>query len=77
MMFDAQRIVSAAGESCVKVYDKADGRHWDCGVGVDIGAATGAGVEDQITKSIVERVRVKDGYLIEGRRDGGVGIWTC
>lgn len=28
MMFDARRIVSAAGEDVVKVYDKTDGRHW-------------------------------------------------
>jgi division protein 1 len=27
--------------------------------------------------SVVERVRVKDGFLVEGRRDGMVGIWSC
>lgn len=62
-MFDPRRIVAAAGESVAKVYDKTDGRHWDCG--------------DEDGKSSVERVRVKDGYLTEGRRDGVVGIWTC
>lgn len=71
MMFDSRRIVSAAGEDVVKVYDKADARHWDCGAG-----PTGAG-EAGKTASIVERVRIKDGYLTEGRRDGVVGIWTC
>lgn len=65
MMFDARRIVSAVGEGVAKVYDKMDGRHWDCGN------------EDGKSSSSVERVRVKDGYLTEGRKDGVVGIWTC
>ena len=70
MMFDNRRIVSAAGEDVAKVYDKTDGRHWDCGSGVNA-------EEESWTPAIVERVRVKDGYLTEGRRDGIVGIWTC
>lgn len=70
MMFDTRRIVSAAGEDVVKVYDKTDGRHWDCGAGV---TAAGEGK----TPAVVERVRIKDGYLIEGRKDGNVGVWTC
>ena len=65
MMFDARRIASAAGESVVKVYDKTDGHHWDCGV------------DSESASSTVERVRVKDGYLVEGRKDGTVGVWTC
>ena len=70
MMFDARRIVAAAGENVAKVYDKTDGRHWDCGAGV---GADGEGM----SPSTVEKVRVKDGFLTEGRRDGIVGIWTC
>ncbi|KAK0354276.1 Mitochondrial fission protein [Friedmanniomyces endolithicus] len=70
MQFDARRIVAAAGENIVKVYDKADGRQWDCGAGV-------AAVESETRASIVERVRIKDGYLLEGRRDGIVGVWSC
>jgi division protein 1 len=70
MMFDNRRIVSAAGEDVAKVYDKMDGRHWDCGSGV-------LAAEENRTPAIVERVRIKDGYLTEGRRDGIVGIWTC
>jgi division protein 1 len=69
MMFDNRRIVSAAGENVAKVYDKTDGRHWDCG--------SGTAAEATKIPAIVERVRVKDGYLTEGRRDGIVGIWTC
>jgi division protein 1 len=74
MMFDSRHIVCAAGEDVVKVYDKADGRHWDCGTG----AITS--VEDRMAgakPSVVERVRLKDGYLTEGRRDGEIGVWTC
>ena len=70
MMFDSRRIVSAAGEDVVKVYDKTDGRHWDCGSGV-------TAEEEGRIPSIVERVRIKDGYLTEGRRNGVVRIWTC
>ncbi|KAI9741450.1 MAG: Mitochondrial fission protein [Claussenomyces sp. TS43310] len=70
MMFDDRRIVSAAGEDVVKIFDKADGRQWDCGAGI-------TAEEDGRTPAIVERVRIKDGYLTEGRRDGIVGIWTC
>ncbi|KAF2432647.1 WD repeat-containing protein [Tothia fuscella] len=71
MMFDTRRIVAAAGENITKIYDKTDGRHWNCGAGVseDEGVSNGA--------SVVERVRIKDGYLVEGRRDGVVGIWSC
>ena len=65
MMFDSRRIVAAAGERVAKIYDKTDGRHWDCGN------------EEEEGSSGVERVRVKDGYLTEGRKDGVVGIWTC
>jgi division protein 1 len=71
MMFDPRRIVSAAGESVVKVYDKTDGRHWSCGPGV------GADEDDNTSHSIIERVRIKDGYLVEGRKDGTVGVWSC
>ena len=70
MMFDTRRIVAAAGEDVAKVYDKTDGRHWDCGAGV-------TAEEEGKHPAIVERVRVKDGYLTEGRKDGIVGIWTC
>ncbi|RFU32089.1 hypothetical protein B7463_g4276, partial [Scytalidium lignicola] len=70
MMFDSRRIVAAAGENVAKVYDKTDGRHWDCGAGV---LAEPQGKQP----ALVERVRIKDGYLTEGRTDGIVGIWTC
>jgi mitochondrial division protein 1 len=70
MMFDSRHIVCAAGEDVVKVYDKTDGRHWDCGAGT-------TAEDDGTTPAQVERVRIKDGYLIEGRKDGMIGAWTC
>lgn len=71
MMFDSRRIVSAAGENIVKVYDKIEGRHWDCGPG-----ATETS-EEASPSAVIEQVRIKDGYMTEGRKDGMVGVWTC
>lgn len=72
MMFDSRRIATAAGENVVKIYDKTEGRHWDCGAG-----ATASEGEGEGTPSVVEKVRIKDGYMVEGRKDGIVGVWTC
>lgn len=74
MHFDTRHIVSAAGEDVVKVYDKTEGRHWDCGVGATFSVEDG--MEGKIT-SIVEKVKVRDGYLVEGRRNGELGCWVC
>lgn len=71
MMFDARRIIAAAGEDVVKVYDKTEGRHWDCGAGALLAEGSDA------KAAVVEKVRIKDGYLVEGRRDGVVGVWSC
>ncbi|POS83133.1 hypothetical protein EPUL_004428, partial [Erysiphe pulchra] len=65
MMFDKKSIVAAAGEDVVKVYDKIEGRHWNCGAGVNTG-------EDGKMAAIVERVGIIDGYITEGRSDGAV-----
>jgi mitochondrial division protein 1 len=73
MMFDARRIVAAAGEPNAKVYDKTDGRHWDCGAGVAADEEQDGGA----TPAVVERVRIRDGYMVEGRKDGVLGVWTC
>lgn len=87
MMFDARRIVAAASEPFVKVYDKTDGSHWDCGAAAAVGegaagaaAASVLGERASVASMVgatVERVRIKDGYMIEGRRDGVVGVWSC
>ncbi|KAM5360380.1 hypothetical protein ACJZ2D_013802 [Fusarium nematophilum] len=50
MMFDTRRIVSAACEDVVKVYDKVEGRQWDCGAGI-------TAAEEGKTPSIIERRR--------------------
>lgn len=71
MMFDTHRIVATAGENATKIYDRTDGRHWDCGAGANSSEDAGQ------SPSVVERVRVKDGYLTEGRKDGIIGIWAC
>ncbi|CAJ2513899.1 Uu.00g020180.m01.CDS01 [Anthostomella pinea] len=70
MSFDSRRIVSAAGEDVVKVYDKMESRQWDCGAGI-------TEAEENRTPAIVDHVRVKEGYLVEGRQDGIVGVWAC
>ncbi|KAL9022500.1 MAG: hypothetical protein Q9185_000407 [Variospora sp. 1 TL-2023] len=80
MMFDSRRIAAAAGEDVVKIYDKTDGRHWDCGAGLVAAAATAAAAapeEGRRPAAVVGRVRIKDGYLTEGRKDGNVGVWSC
>ncbi|TKX19875.1 mitochondrial division protein [Elsinoe australis] len=71
MQFDLRRICAAAGENVVKVYDKTDGHQWDCGPGAKLDE------EGAADACVVENVRIKDGYMVEGRRDGMVGIWAC
>lgn len=66
MMFDSRRIVAAAEESVVKVYDKGDGNHWEVGAPETLSRA-----------SLIEQVKIKDGFLIGGRRSGEVGVWSC
>lgn len=70
MSFDNRRIVSAAGEDVVKVYDKLESRQWDCGAGVNA-------AEEGRTPALVERVRIRDGYMVEARQNGIVGVWSC
>jgi mitochondrial division protein 1 len=79
MMFDARRIVAAAGEPVVRVYDKMDGRQWACGPGVPTDDDDEEGFHQMEKPSIanIEKIRIKDGYLVEGRRDGTVGVWSC
>ncbi|KAI0165603.1 mitochondrial division protein [Xylariaceae sp. FL1272] len=70
MMFDERRIASAAGEDVVKIYDKMESRQWSCGAGI-------TEAEEGRSPAIVDHVRMKDGYLVEGRRDGRIGVWAC
>lgn len=66
LQFDESKIVSANGENTVKIYDRIDGRHWKCG--------EGEGNEDYEGKSTY--ARYKEGYLVEGRNDGTIGVWA-
>ena len=78
MNFDARRIVAAAGEDVVRVYDKTDGRQWECGGAPgDAVEGDGAASPRRGGGSVVERVRIRDGFLVEGRRDGVVRAWSC
>ena len=63
LQFDATKIITAAGESSARIYDRIEGRHWSCGI-------------DDINTSIVNTVRQKEGYLLGGRSDGTVSIWS-
>ncbi|KAK7538352.1 mitochondrial division protein 1 [Phyllosticta citribraziliensis] len=70
LMFDARRIAAAAGEDVVKIYDKTESTHWDCGPGARKETNTSSA-------ATIEKVGIRDGYLVEGRRDGTVGMWSC
>lgn len=63
--FDSRRIVSSNCDNTVKVYDRILEKHWSCGAG-----------EDDENAAIINTVRYKEGYLIEGREDGKVGVWA-
>ncbi|SCU91106.1 LAFA_0F01882g1_1 [Lachancea sp. 'fantastica'] len=69
--FDFNKIVAADNENCVRIYDRKDGRKWKCGD--EEGDAAGVANSDT---SLVEVVRYKNGYLIEGRTDGTVNTWA-
>jgi mitochondrial division protein 1 len=79
MMFDSRRIVAAAGEPVVRVYDKMDGRQWALGPDApgEDDDEEGFNQMEAGTTATIEKVRIKDGYLIEGRRDGTIGVWSC
>lgn len=62
--FDAKRIITAAGEGYVKVYDRIEGRHWGCGE------------DDETSTGIVKTVKCKEGYLVGGKNDGTAAIWS-
>lgn len=67
--FDARRIISTNMENTVKVYDRETGRHWTCGPGAEN--------NESESLSIVETAMSKEGYLVEGREDGTIGVWAC
>lgn len=62
--FDARRIVSANGQNTVKIYDREQERHWTIG-------------DDNPADVVIDHVRYREGYLVEGRQNGQIGIWAC
>lgn len=63
LQFDQRRIVSSNNEKTVKIYDRLEEKHSSCG-GINSDDAT------------INYVRYKEGYLVEGREDGKIGIWA-
>jgi division protein 1 len=62
LQFDSRRIVSSNNENTAKIYDRIEERHSSCG-GAD-GSA------------MINHVRYREGYLVEGRVDGKIGMWA-
>lgn len=65
--FDARKIVSANRENTVKIYDRETGNHWTCG----------PGVADELSRESLHLTTFKEGYLVEGRDNGTIGVWAC
>jgi len=63
LQFDSKKIISSNCETTAKIYDRIDEKHSSCG-GKDTDS------------SIINYVRYKEGYLIEGRADGKIGVWA-
>lgn len=79
-MFDQRRIVSAAGGPGVQVYDKADGNQWECGATISTESTNGESAHVKVhvpANDVVQRLRIKDGYMIDARRSGIVSVWSC
>ncbi|SCU82797.1 LANO_0B07558g1_1 [Lachancea nothofagi CBS 11611] len=65
LQFDLDKIVTANNESSIKVYDRKDARQWTCG-----------GDSAETENDVVDFVRYKHGYLVEGRTNGDVNTWA-
>ncbi|VVT58278.1 uncharacterized protein SAPINGB_P006126 [Magnusiomyces paraingens] len=65
--FDARKIVSANRENTVKIYDRETSQHWTCG----------PGVKDEESLVSIHLATFKEGYLVEGRTNGSIGVWAC
>ncbi|EMR11178.1 hypothetical protein PNEG_00771 [Pneumocystis murina B123] len=65
--FDSRRIVVSANEPIIRIYDRIERKHWNCGM------LTGSNEPG----NIVKRVCHKEGYLISGRQNGTIDIYTC
>ncbi|SMN18027.1 similar to Saccharomyces cerevisiae YJL112W MDV1 Peripheral protein of the cytosolic face of the mitochondrial outer membrane, required for mitochondrial fission [Maudiozyma saulgeensis] len=61
--FDKSKIIVATEENTVKVFDRKEQKHWCCD-----------DPNDEL--SLVESLKYKDGYLVEGRNSGDVNVWA-
>lgn len=64
--FDARRIVCSNGDNTAKIYDRALEKHSTVGAG-----------ENDPSAAVINYVRAREGYLVEGRQDGKIGVWAC
>ena len=61
--FDKNKIIVATEENSVKVFDRNEQKHWCC-----------ENPDDQ--SSLVECLKYKNGYLVEGRNSGDINVWA-
>ncbi|BFZ58914.1 Mitochondrial fission protein [Savitreella phatthalungensis] len=71
--FDQRKIVTAAGEPFVRVYDRIESRHWGCGEDDDVGQYADHSAP---RRANVVRVRQRENVCIGGRDDGTVSVWA-
>lgn len=90
LCIDSRRIATATGEPVVRMYDRVSGSHWTCG-GSGVGSATASGSggqdsfgslsESPITESIPDAgiisLSCKEAFLVAGRLDGKVSMYSC
>ncbi|KAG4305355.1 hypothetical protein PORY_001525 [Pneumocystis oryctolagi] len=67
LQFDTKRVIVSASEPIIRIYDRIEEKHWDCGM---IPGHNNSG-------NIVKRIRHKEGYLISGRQNGIINIYAC
>ncbi|KAG5439648.1 hypothetical protein PCK2_000782 [Pneumocystis canis] len=65
--FDTKKIVISTNEPVIRIYDRIEDKHWNCGMMPDTNDCG----------NIVKRIRYKEGYLISGRENGTINIYAC
>ncbi|ODV61947.1 WD repeat MDV1/CAF4 family protein [Ascoidea rubescens DSM 1968] len=66
LQFDKSKIVCSCFDNTVKIFDRIEEKHWECG----------EGMQNDNYKGIVNYVKYKEGFLVEGRSNGMVGTWS-
>ncbi len=65
LQFDYSKVVCTNGQNTVKIYDRITSEHRECGPGLE-----------NSSSSVINFTRYSQGYLVEGRQDGNIGIWA-